>query len=106
MLRELIPPGIEKTVVALCYDYERRAEAIRTHSVSRRTEMQYRYLNYKLYGAACEAAGEDDALLYLTDIGDGIGYANTELLDVSETTYKSIKREVKINIARALNLID
>ena len=68
--------------------------------------MQYRYLNYKLYNAACEVAGEDDALLYLEEIGDGTGYANTELLDVSEATYKSIKREVKINIARALNLID
>jgi hypothetical protein len=106
MLRKLIPEGVDRIVTALCLDYERRAEAIRHRSVGRRTEMQYRYFNYQLYRAACEIAGEDDALLYIDEIGSCTGYANTELTSVSETTYKKIKSEVKLNIARALCLID
>ena len=106
MLRELIPDGVDRIVTALCLDYERRAEAIRQRSVGRKTEMQYRYFNYQLHRAACEVAGEDDALLYIEDIGSHTGYANTELTSVSETTYKRMKSEVKRNIARALCLID
>ena len=106
MLHEMMPESVNKIVIALCTDYGRRADAIRDRSVTRRTEMEYRYINYKMYNAAVEVVGEDDSEVYISEIGGNIGYVNSEILHLSEMTYKVNKRAVKENIARKLHLID
>ena len=55
--------------------------------------------------AAVEVAGPRDALVFIKDIGYGIGYAASDLLVLSEVVYKQRKTEVKYNIARRLSLI-
>ncbi len=93
-------------VVSLCADYERRRLAILERSVTHRTEMEYRYLNFKLLSAAEEIVGDKDAELMICEIGNRIGYAYSELCDISEVSYKLKKQEVKTNIAKRLHLID
>ena len=91
---------------ALCRDYERRREAIENGSFSRRTLVEFRYLNFKILEAAIEIAGEDDAEIYIREIGYSIGYANSEITDKSEVYYKKCKKCIKENIAKKLHLQD
>ena len=98
--------SVDAIVEAMCLDFERRAVAIRQGSVTHRTEMEYRYLNYKIFTASEQILGEDRALIMIDDIGARRGYAKSELYDTSERDYKEKKRMVKENIARALHLID
>ena len=93
-------------VVALCADYERRRSAIAERSVTHRTEMEYLYLNFKLLSAAEEIVGESRAELMIREIGERIGYAYSDLYEMSEVSYKKKKQEVKTNIAKRLHLID
>ena len=101
-----LPLGVERIVVAMCDDFERRERAISEGAVSHRTDMEYRYLNFKIYDAAAEIVGERDAVTFINEIGRKSGYAQTELFTVSETAYKIRKREVKVNIAKRLHLRD
>lgn len=97
--------GVDEIVIALCSDYERRESAIRSHSVTHRTEMEYRYLNYKIIAAATEAVGAVDAPKFIKEIGERTGYANSKTA-LSERAYKEVKRGVKTAIAKGLHLID
>lgn len=100
-------PGYSSTldalIVAMCADYLRREEAVKEGSISRRTEMEYKYLNYRIFDGASEVVGKEDALTYIYEIGRKIGYAKSKI-DISELTYKNNKLEVKINIAYKLHL--
>lgn len=102
----MMPPAIEFVIMALCADYSRRAEVIESKNATYRILMEYRFLNYRMLGAAIEIAGTRDALLFIKDIGSGVGYAASELWSLSETVYKDRKREVKRNIARRLCLYE
>ena len=104
--RKNIGDTVDMMVVALCADYERRRSAIAERSVTHRTEMEYRYLNFKLLSAAEEIVGESRAELMIREIGERIGYAYSELYEMSEVSYKKKKQEVKSNIAKRLHLID
>jgi len=97
---------VDAVVEALCLDFPRRADAIAKKNVTHRTEMEYRYLNYKILTAVKEIVREDWAETMIEDIGARTGYAKTELSDTSEKDYKIKKRMVKDNIARALHLTD
>ena len=90
--RKSISDTVDMMVVALCADYARRSLAISERSVSHRTEMEYRYLNFKLLSAAEEIVGGRWAGVFISEIGNRIGYAYTELADISETSYKIKKR--------------
>ena len=61
----VLPRDVDTAVRALCADYSRRSEVIKDRSASYRVIMEYRYLNYRIYTAACEAVGEDDALGFI-----------------------------------------
>ena len=52
-----------------------------------------------------EVVGRDYEI-YIRERGDGRGYARSAVIDVSESSYKRLKREVKINIAKKLHLMD
>ena len=101
----IMPPSIENIITALCADYMRRAEVISGHSAPYNVIMEYRFLNYRIMNAAIEIAGSRDALFFINDIGNDIGYASSELWVLSELVYKERKKEVKDNIARRLSLI-
>ena len=99
--------SVDMLVVAACADYFRRKEAIANKSVSRRTEIELRYLNYKVYDSCAEIVGEESCELFIKEIGERCGFAHSELADyLSEGSYKRVKRSAKQNIARALHFID
>lgn len=102
----LLDPGVDAIVVALCADYARRDRALAERSVGHGAEMEYKYLNYKMFDAAAEVVGVDDAVTIIREIGTRVGYAKCENYDVSERIYKERKREVKLSIARKLRLCD
>lgn len=98
-------PEIDSVVVALCADYARRAEIISYGCATHRVEMEYKYLNHKIYEAVAEIVGEESAMSAIKDIGDKKGYAKSDM-DISETTYKKRKQAMKHAIARKLLLCD
>ncbi|MBQ8879518.1 MAG: hypothetical protein IJY69_01595 [Clostridia bacterium] len=104
--RKSIEDTVDMTVVALCADFGRRSLAIREKRVTHRTEMEYRYLNFKILSAAEEIMGEGLGENIIEEIGYGVGYAHSYVTDISESTYKDRKLMVKENIAKKLHLID
>lgn len=97
---------LDNLVIALCLDYERRKNAIAEKLSSYRTDTEYRYLNYNIFSAAAEIAGERDAEIFIKDIGCRVGYAKSECVTLSEVTYKKYKNLIKDNIAKKLHLKD
>lgn len=96
---------LDRLVIAFCKDYFFRKSVIESSECSKRTRMEYEYINGRIADAAREVVG-DDFEVYIEEIGESRGYAGSDILDISESTYKNYKKEVKINIARKLHLID
>ena len=96
---------LDGIIVALCRDYRRREEAVRNKTCSRRTSMEYEYINSRILSAAREIA-DDLAENYINEIGKRVGYAYSRVDYASESTYKRIKKEIKKNIAKKLHMID
>jgi hypothetical protein len=103
---KLMPKTVRELICALCADYPRRRAAIESHSVTPRTENEYKYYNYKIYDAVAEVVGEYYAERFIEDIGSKVGYAKTELYFFSETAYKYKKSGATRRIAYALHLLD
>lgn len=101
-----IEAALDGLVVAMCRDYERRALAIKEGSVSKRTDTEYRYLNFMILEAATEIVGHALAPVYINEIGRRTGYAKSAVEEVSEVYYKNMKALVHANIARKLHLSD
>ena len=97
---------LDMLVVALCRDFERRENAIAKRSCKTRTEMEYRYINYRILEAAEEIVGERYARIFIDEIGCRIGYAYSTVDCMSEFLYKERKKDMKLNIARRLHLLD
>ena len=92
-------------IIALCRDFETRERSIKEKSCNRRTLMEYEYINRRIMDAAREIVGESYGI-YIKEIGERIGYAYSRIDHLSETDYKIKKREVKLNIARKMHLLD
>jgi hypothetical protein len=92
-------------VVAFCRDYFSRKREVESGKCSLRTRMEYQYVNGRIADAAREIVGSDYEI-YIKEIGEGIGYAYSDVECVSESSYKQLKKEVKINVARKLHLLD
>ena len=97
---------LDRLIVAICADYARRKAAIEEHSVSRRVEMEYKYMNSRVFDGAGEISGGALAELFINDIGSGTGYSSSKIYGMGESTYKMYKTEIKGNIARKLSLCD
>ena len=101
---------LEKSIVniveAHCADYDRRAARIADHTVSKRTEAEYRYLNAGVYTGAVNIVGAELAHSYIYEIGRKLGYAHSRIDNVGEVKYKNTKKLIKEAIARELHLID
>ena len=96
---------LDGVIVALCKDFDRRADTVKEGRCSRRTAMEYEYINRRLLDAVRELAG-DDALIYIREIGGRLGFAYSDIDGASESTYKKLKKEIKLNIAKKLHMID
>lgn len=96
---------LDALVVAFCRDYFERERVIGEGACSRRTRMEYEYVNGRILDAAREIVGSDGEI-YIREIGEKCGYANSVIVSVSEPKYKQTKKEVKLNIAKKLHLID
>ena len=96
---------VDMIVVAFCKDYFFRKEAIANHSCSKRTCMEYAYINERIADAAREIVG-DDYEIFIKEIGSAVGYAKSGVLNIAECGYKHYKKQVKVNIAKKLHLID
>ena len=96
---------LDAHLVALCADYDRRERVVRERSSTYRVIMTYKFLNYKILEAAISVAGNRDAPIFIKDIGNHIGYSDTEVA-LSESVYKLRKLDVKLAILRSLGLFD
>lgn len=92
-------------IIAFCRDFETRERAIEDKSCSKRTLMEYEYINRRIRDGAREVVG-DQYKTYVREIGERIGYAYSEVDAISETEYKKRKKETKIHIAKKLHLLD
>jgi len=94
----------EKLVDALCAGFQSRAETLQHMAATRRTLMEFAYLNTKIWEAAMEVtASEDESLVFIREIGNKIGYVKTELC-YSESSYKQKKSEIRKSILKKLHL--
>ena len=93
---------LDDLVVALCRDYARRER----RCDNRRVGMEHKYINTRMREAASEVIGSRYAEMMIGEIGDRIGYAASGMEDLSESTYKRKKAEVKLAIARKLYLLE
>ena len=101
-----VEESLDMLVVALCFDYSRRQKAIEERSATKRVDTEFRYFNFKMFDAAAEIVGDRDADIYIREIGERIGYAKSQMWQVSEVTYKNYKKLIKENIAKKLHLTD
>ena len=93
-------------VVALCRDYGRRDGLIMSDEVSRRVKNELVYINRRIFDAVAEITGATCAEAFIYDIGQGVGYARSELSYFSEAHYKSTKASAITMIAKKLYLCD
>ena len=100
----LMPPTLSSLITAMCADYSRRGEVIEERCAPFNVIMEYRFLNYRIMNAAIEIAGERDALAFISDIGERRGHSSSSIY-ISESLYKTRKKEVRENIAKRLSLI-
>ena len=100
-----IAPSLDRLITALCDDYKRRERILREGGLPLRHVCELRYLNARIFEGAEECALED-AEIFIEDIGSRIGYINSELNFMSESTYKRRKAEIKKSIAKKLYLMD
>ena len=105
MDNEVLEKSLDQLVIALCADYPRQKKAIEERTAEKRIDTEYRYYCFKIYDAAAEIAGERLAEVFITEIGNRIGYAKSALYYYSESHYKETKLKVKQNIAKRLHLI-
>ena len=102
----VLPDSLDKLIVALCQDYKRRQNAILERSFSSRTQMEYRYINYRIEEGALEICPINCVESFIDEIAMRRGYAGSSIDCMSESTYKRQKQEIKYNVARKLHLID
>lgn len=96
--------SLDLLIIALCADYQRRKEVIEKRCALRRTDTEFRYLNFKIYDATAEIVGERLAEIFIYEIGNRVGYAKSEIDSMSESTYKIYKKRVKDNLSVRLHL--
>ena len=97
--------ALDSLVRSLAADYKRRQRILREGSPAARVKMELVYLNSKIYDAAAEICGENLALAFIGEIGEGIGYASSSICCLGEWAYKTYKADIVRNIARKLYLV-
>lgn len=96
---------LDLLIIAFCKDYFSRKQTLGKGECGKRIRMEYEYINRRIEDGAREIVG-DDFEIYIREIGEKIGYAYSDVPDISESEYKKAKKEVKVNIAKKLHLLD
>ena len=102
---KMLPLQINRVVVALCGDYERRQREIEKQTADEKTIEHYRFLNQVIDSALEEECEEGIRKKLREDIGNGVGHRRTQLYYMAAGTYKTRKRNCKYRIAKKLNLV-
>ena len=100
-----LPDTVDKTVRAMCEDYERRAGAIKEGALPTNLLANYLLLNSAIDDALAECCEESIREHMRRDIANGIGYRSTTLYFLTPRSYLSRKRKTKMAIAKALHLL-
>ncbi len=102
---ERLPLCVNRLVVALCGDYERRASVLRRQAAAAEVLSRFCALNSAIDEAVAQVCEEGIRRQMREDIGAGRGARRSPLYYISEGTYKNRKRAAKYHIARRLNLL-
>lgn len=103
--RNLKEETLDNLIIALCRDYSRRKNLIEEGMLGKRSLVEFRYLNIKIYDAVAEIVGDGLTEIYIEELGKNVGYAKSEVMDLmSEATYKKYKLLAKENISKKLHL--
>ena len=105
MNNNILPMSVNRIVVALCGDYDRRKKEIEKNKIDTETLAYYRRLNAAIDEALYEECEEGIRNTMRSDIGNGVGHRRTQLYYMAAGTYKSRKRNSKYRIAKRLNLV-
>ena len=104
MQNNALTDTLDFLIRALCADYFRREKIIIRAEAERRVDNELRYLNFKIFDAASEIVGEGKAATFISEIGNAVGYAKSDVYYLSEGTYKQYKSLIKQNIIKNLYL--
>ena len=100
-----IPVEVDRLVVAVCGDYERRVRMLRRTTLPPEVRDALAGLNATIDAAIAEVCEVGIRLQIRRDIGERRGARRTPLYCLGEATYKRRKHEAKLSIARALHLM-
>ena len=96
--------SLKLLIRAQCLDYFRREEELEKADLPRRVRMEYAYLDSKIEEAVRSVVGDKLCLVFIEEIGEGVGYAKSKVYCYSERIYKEKKRECVRRIAKKLYL--
>ena len=105
MNNTILPLSVNRVVVALCGDYDRRKREIEKNRIDKETLSHYKELNDLIDEAINEECETGIRSTMRSDIGNGVGHRRTQLYYMAAGTYKTRKRNSKYRIAKKLNLL-
>lgn len=100
-----IPLEVDRMVVAICGDYDRRERILRRSAAAPEVLAYLAELNRTIDRAVAEVCEAGICRQIRLDIGERRGARRTPLYCLGETTYKRRKHDAKIAIAKALHLM-
>ena len=104
-LERKMPLSLDRTIVGLCGDYDRRERVLAHSDAPPEVLAQYERLNRGIDRAVADVCEDGIREQIRLDIGAGRGARRTPLYFLSEGTYKSRKRDTKWRIAEELKLL-
>ena len=102
---EPIPIEVDRLIVAICGDYDRRTRILRRSTAEEAMRAAFATLNHTIDDAIATVCEPGICRQIRLDIGARRGARRTPLYCLGEATYKRRKHEAKLAIARALHLL-
>ncbi|MBQ2718620.1 MAG: hypothetical protein IJF73_00980 [Clostridia bacterium] len=103
--KEQLPLALNRLIVSLVGDYERRASVLRRKAAAPDVLDRYHALNRLIDEAIAEVCEEGICRQMRLDIGEGRGARRSPLYYMGEGLYKRRKRAAKERIAEKLGLL-
>lgn len=104
-LHDFIPDDVDRIIIHLCHDYNRRKNMLARGAVHGQVKRFYTYLNTAIDEALSEECEAGIRSYMLDDIAENRGYRKTPIYCISQVTYYDRKRRVKVAIAKRLHYI-
>ncbi|MBE6656473.1 MAG: hypothetical protein E7609_06390 [Ruminococcaceae bacterium] len=104
-MTKTLPTGVERAVRGVCEDYARRKLEIEKGKLPPETIGHYMVINAKIDNAIASCCDESFCEEIREDIGSCTGFRNSRVTYLSYGSYKTRKKECKLAIAKALNLL-